>query len=76
MTARIFKEQTLGVASDASFQEKVSRSLSACGVLQEVEKQLGELGWEASDASLFTKDPARRPQPGRLRHAGLKIEDG
>lgn len=55
VTARIFKEQTLGVASDASFQEKVSRSLSACGVLQEVEKQLGELGWEASDASLFTK---------------------
>jgi hypothetical protein len=76
VTARIFKEQTLGVASDASFQEKVSRSLSACGVLQEVEKQLGELGWEASDASMFTKTLRGAPNQGAYVMQALRSRMG
>lgn len=56
VTLRIYDEKGLGNPSEASFQEKVKRSLEARGVLDDIEKQLMDLGWDQADAQVFSRN--------------------
>ena len=50
ITAQVYAVQGLGNPGDASFQERVNRSLEAIGAMAAYEHDLIELGWEAQKA--------------------------
>lgn len=56
VTSRIYVEKNLGDPSRASFQEKVSRSLAAKGVWDDIRMQLVELDWAQADVKVFTRN--------------------
>lgn len=49
-TSLIYEHHGLGNPGEASFQEKVSRSLQAIGTWRRVTTELCELGWQEADA--------------------------
>ncbi|MFQ5853881.1 MAG: hypothetical protein ACE5JU_25255 [Candidatus Binatia bacterium] len=50
VTGRIYKEQNLGDPAGAAFQERVTRSITASGVLNAVETDLISIGWDKNRA--------------------------
>jgi len=51
VTSRIFQSNNLGDPGRASFQERVGQSIKALRVVDQIERQLVELGWDPTDAS-------------------------
>jgi hypothetical protein len=76
VTSRIYVEKGLGDPSEASFQEKVSRSLAAKGIWDNIEKQLVELGWAQPDAKVFTKNLQRALNQGAYVMGALRSRMG
>lgn len=56
ITDKIYVEKGLGDYGNASFQEKVNKSLRACGVLPRLENDLDALGWESKDIKPFKEN--------------------
>ncbi len=56
VTSKVYQAKELGNSGDASFQEKVTRSLQALNTFGEIEQQLVELGWSQGDAQIFAKN--------------------
>lgn len=53
-TSAIFEQHGLGEAGEASFQEKVTRSLEAIGTWQRATTELCQLGWQQPSAERFS----------------------
>jgi hypothetical protein len=53
VTTKIYAEKQLGDPGDASFQEKVKRSLGVQGTFTLLEEEVAELGWNPNDIKLF-----------------------
>lgn len=56
VTSKIYRVKNLGDPGDASFQEKVSRSLDAVNTLPGIERELIGLGWEPGTANVLAKN--------------------
>ena len=56
VTSRLYREFGIGDPENATFQEKVNRVFAARDILNEIENQLVELGWEEKDAKVFKKN--------------------
>jgi len=54
-TNKVFQDLGLGNPGEASFQEKVNRSLQAVGVFGKLQGELEELGWDPAKAREFCK---------------------
>lgn len=53
VTADLYAANGLGDPYKASFQERVVRSIDACGLLGQTDADLASLGWSAADAKLL-----------------------
>ncbi len=67
--ATIYTEHSLGDISEASFQEKVNKSLLATGTLERLKENLLQIGWEASDADRFQQN-----LKGAINHAAYVMQ--
>jgi len=56
LTARIYADENLGDPSGASFQERVNRCLQAEGVLELLETDLTDLGWQPGRIKMFREN--------------------
>lgn len=56
VTSHIYHELNIGDPGNASFQEKVHRVIIAKGVLEGIERELIELGWQSNDARIFKEN--------------------
>jgi len=55
-TSSVFAESQIGDPTTASFQERCRKALLASGVVLKMEKELRDLGWDASEITLFRKN--------------------
>jgi hypothetical protein len=53
VTARVYREKSLGDEKKASFQEKCNKSLNAIGVFDAINNQLNEIEWTESNIIQF-----------------------
>ncbi|ATG88931.1 hypothetical protein [Methylomonas koyamae] len=53
VTARVYREKNLGDEKSTSFQERCNKSLNAMGVLDAIDRQLGEIQWKESTVIQF-----------------------
>lgn len=56
ITAQVYVAQGLGNPGDASFQERVNRSLEALGAVAAYENDLVQLGWDAQKAKQLAQN--------------------
>ena len=56
VTSEIYAEESLGDPGAASFQERVKETIKARQVIQSLEQELRDLGWDPGDIKLFTKN--------------------
>jgi len=56
VTTRIYHDKALGDPGKTSFQEKVSRSLKATGIIPKLEADLAELGWDEAEIKIFREN--------------------
>jgi len=56
LTNNIYNRYSLGNPNTSSFQERCNKSIQALNVLEQMETELTELGWEASEIAHFKKN--------------------
>ncbi|MCB4766585.1 MAG: hypothetical protein LGB66_05315 [Sulfurovum sp.] len=56
LTNSIYSRYALGNPNTASFQERCNKSIQALNVLDNLERELIELGWETSEVAHFKKN--------------------
>lgn len=54
--AEVYAQKGIGDVSADSFQEKVSKSLSACGVFERTKAELMAKGWTEADSRVFVEN--------------------
>jgi hypothetical protein len=56
ITAKIYAEKNIGDPGPAAFQEKIARSLEATEIINEIESDLVQLGWEPEKAKQLAQN--------------------
>ena len=56
VTTRIYHDKALGDPGKASFQEKVSKSFKATGIIPKLEADLAGLGWNEAEIKIFREN--------------------
>ena len=69
VTGAIYQEFGLGDHQNASFQERIKRSLKAIGARDSLRKELGEIGWSEADIS-----PLSNNVEGSLNQAAFVMQ--